>query len=121
MKSRNVLRYLCDHCNKGFWEKKKCLHHEVLCLKNPDRVCGKCKEHGLTQHPLSYYLDEDTESWYGDIDTLRRLAQGCPLCMLAAKMAVDKDMWDEEKWTDFDYAEEVKRFELEKFPDGIPF
>jgi hypothetical protein len=41
--------------------------------------------------------------------------------MLAAKMAVDKDMWDEEKWTDFDYAQEVKRFELEKFPDGIPF
>jgi DNA-directed RNA polymerase subunit RPC12/RpoP len=28
MKSRRVLRYLCDHCSKGFWDKNKCLRHE---------------------------------------------------------------------------------------------
>jgi hypothetical protein len=43
--------------------------------------------------------------------------------MLAAKMAVDADMYynDEDRWNDFDYAAEVKRVELEKYPDGIPF
>lgn len=92
-----------------------------MCLKNPERVCGKCKELGVTQHPLSFYLDDESGCWYGDIVELRKVSQGCPLCMLAAKIAVDESTWDEEKWTDFDYAAEVDRLEKEKYPDGIPF
>ena len=122
MKSRRVLRYMCDHCSKGFWEKNKCLRHEPLCLRNPERVCGSCKELKVEQHPLSFY-SEDIGLWYHDVDALRKLAQGCPLCMLAAKMAVDADMYsnDEDRWNDFDYAAEVKRVELAKYPDEIPF
>jgi hypothetical protein len=113
---------MCDHCNKGFWEKKKCLHHEVLCLKNPDRVCGMCKELGVTQRPLSYYeSDELSGYWYGDVDELRKAAQGCPLCMLAAKMAVDPALSGEDRWVTFDYEAEMKRVEQEKWHDGIPF
>jgi len=122
MKSRRVLRYLCDHCNKGFWNKNKCLRHEPLCLKNPDRVCGKCKELGVIQHPLSYYLDDESGCWYGDVDELRKIAQGCPLCMLSAKMAVDEEYKGEEQWTNFDYSAEVDRLVKEKYLDGeIPF
>jgi hypothetical protein len=122
MKSRHVLRYMCDHCNRGYWNKKKCANHEVLCLRNPERVCGSCKDLKVEQKPLSFY-SVDVGLWYHDVDALRNLANGCPLCMLAAKMAVDSEMYsnDEDRWTDFDYRAEVKRVEDAKYPDGIPF
>ena len=123
MKSRRVTRYMCDHCNRGYWEKKKCLRHESMCLKNPDRVCGKCKELGVEQHSSSWYRDNE-EMWYGDADLLRKVAQGCPLCMLAAKMDSDEGLADYERWQDFDYQAEVKRCEDEyaaKHPYDIPF
>ncbi len=123
MKSRRVLRYLCDHCGKGFWEKKKCQRHETMCLRNPDRVCGKCKELGVDQHPLNFYRDGDYD-WYGDTDLLRKLANGCPLCMLAAKIAADEGADSDEKWRNFDYQAEVKRCEEEhaaKHLEDIPF
>ena len=66
-------------------------------------MCGKCKELHIEQRPLSYYLGDECECWYGDAAALRRVAQGCPLCMLAAKIAADKGMWEDEKWRDFDY------------------
>ena len=124
MKSRRVTRYMCDHCNKGYWEKSKCLRHESMCLRNPDRTCGKCKHLGVVQRPLSWFRNEDIDSWYGDADLLRKAAQGCPLCMLAAKMDADGGLCDYEKWTDFDYKAEVKRCEEEyaaKHPNDIPF
>ena len=120
MKSRRVLRYLCDHCNKGFWNKKKCLRHEPMCLRNPRRICEKCKELGVEQRPLDYFF-EDIESWYGDVDELRKMANGCPLCMLAAKMDADAYVAYYDKWTDFDYKAEVDRIEKDKYPDGMPF
>ena len=119
MKSRHVLRYICDHCNEGYWEKKSCLRHEPLCLKNPDRVCISCKDLGVTQKPPSAY--SDCYDWYGDVDALRTLAQGCPVCMLAAKMEADVGLDPEERWMTFDYAAEKKRIEQEKWPGGIPF
>jgi hypothetical protein len=92
-----------------------------MCLRNPERVCGLCKDLKVEQRPLSFY-NEDIGLWYHDVNALRKLANGCPLCMLAAKMAVDADMYfnDEDRWNDFDYAAEVKRVELEKYPDGMP-
>ncbi len=122
MKTRQVIRYLCEDCNKGYWEKKGCLRHEPLCLKNPDRKCMSCKDLGVVQLPLSFYLEDDHVScWYFNTNELRRLAQGCPLCMLAAKIAVDAITDRDERWREFDYQAEVKRVELEKYPDGIPF
>jgi hypothetical protein len=123
MKSRRVLRYMCDHCNKGYWEKSKCLRHETMCLRNPERVCGKCKELGVEQRPLGFY-SEELSTWYGDADALREIAHGCPLCMLAAKIAADEEVADYEKWTDFDYKAEVKRCEEDyaaKHPEDVPF
>ena len=129
MKSRHVTRYICDHCNKGWWIKSKCARHEDMCLKNPDRVCGACKERNLLQRPLQFFLDHPAArlnpsigDWYGDVDKLREMAQGCPLCMLAAKMAMDDEIGRQEgKWTDFDYNKEMERWRLEAYPSGIPF
>jgi hypothetical protein len=115
---------MCDHCNKGYWNKQKCLHHETMCLRNPERVCGKCKELGVEQKPLSFYLATDIDQWYGDLGGFRKLANGCPLCMLAAKMATDKTLCDYEKWHEFDYKAEVKRCEEEyaaKHPEVYRF
>lgn len=121
MKTRQVIRYLCEHCNKGYWEKKGCLRHESLCLKNPDRNCMSCKDLDVMQRPLSFYTEEDTVPlWYFDTDKLRDFAQGCPLCMLAAKIAVDAITDRDERWRDFDYKAEVERVRVEKFGD-IPF
>lgn len=43
MKSKKVLRYYCDHCNRGHWKKSGCLEHEERCYFNPkNRKCGSC-------------------------------------------------------------------------------
>ena len=73
----------------------------------------------MTQLPPSAY--SDCYDWYGDVDALRTLAQGCPVCMLAAKMEADVGLDPEERWMTFDYAAEKKRIEQEKWPGGIPF
>ncbi len=83
----------------------------------------KGKELGVEQRPLIWYRDNE-DMWYGDVDFLRKVAQGCPLCMLAAKMDADRNIDDYERWQDFDYQAEVKRGEDEyaaKHPDDIPF
>ena len=93
-----------------------------MCLRNSDRVCGRCKERNVAQVPLKIYLMDYGTKWYGNVDALRKLANGCPLCMLAAKMNADDFYPDYERWRDFDYQKEVDRdIEEHKDPNEIPF
>lgn len=89
--------------------------HERGCTANPDRVCGVCAHAEASPEPLAKLVEfvkskvtwhpgacEDDEP-YGTIDKemteeLRRLADGCPVCMFAAlrqsKVYVEGNLFD---------------------------
>lgn len=52
MRSKKVLRYYCDHCNKGFWGKQACLEHEQKCFKDPNnKACMTCCSREVNKGP----------------------------------------------------------------------
>ena len=94
-------RYYCDFCKKAGGSAGHMKRHESGCTANPGRVCRVCPhaeaapaslatlvefvQSKITWHPT---MHDDAEP-YGTIDKamseeLRRLADGCPVCMFAA-------------------------------------
>jgi hypothetical protein len=118
MKRRKVWRFNCDFCHRGWFKEQKCLAHEGVCVQNHDRVCGFCERHEIVQQPL-FVLIALLDSDGLDIDKLRYAAHECPMCMLAAVMAVNKkENWKRghEEYIEFDYRAEMKRFD-EKYEE----
>lgn len=120
MKSRKVWRFNCDFCHHGWFKEKQCRDHEARCVQNPERVCGFCERHTIVQQPLFVLIALlDREGL--DIDKLRFAAHECPMCMLAAVMAVNKkEGWrrsSEDFWY-FDYAKELRLFDERRGGDG---
>lgn len=119
MNRRKVWRFNCDFCHRGWFKEQKCLAHERVCVQNPGRVCGLCERYGIMQQPMFVMMTllEDGDL---DVDRLRYMAHECPMCMLAAVMAVNKrEGWkrsSEDYWL-FDYPAEMKRFDEKHNPD----
>lgn len=115
MKRRKVWRFNCEFCGKGHFKEQKGLAHERRCVQNPDRICEFCERHSFPQQPLAV-LTALLDAEGLDVDKLRVAAQGCPMCMLAAVMSVNKaEGWrrgSEDFWY-LDYAKELKRFDEE--------
>lgn len=114
MRSKKVWRYYCDHCNKGGCGKAAMAKHEQSCIKNPNRKCRMCALGQLSPLPLAELAEH-----IGNIDDLRRAADGCPACMLAAAVQFipKQDDWDgsyertpPERFAYVDFAEEKRRF-----------
>lgn len=93
MKCVKRWRYYCDHCKKGLSSKPAMKRHEAGCCKNAARVCGMCREAELEQQP-SELLDATLAD--GGLDALRKIAAGCPACMLAA--VIRERLADEEEY-----------------------
>jgi hypothetical protein len=113
MKIKRVRRFICEFCHHGWFKEKLCLAHEKRCVQNPSRVCGFCENHEITQCPL-FILVAMLEEDGLDIDKLREIARECPMCMLAAVMAVNKkEGWrrTSEEFYYFDYAKELRLFD----------
>lgn len=120
MRERTVKRYLCDHCGKGFWRRKKAERHENICGLNPNRSCSLCRVNSLdfTAGPI---LDLVMESGF-DVADVMRAASGCPLCTLATVMRINLGVSRRsEEYFWFDYKEEVKKFEDARQPIEVPF
>lgn len=118
MKTKRVLRYYCEHCEKAGYRKSGCgkaamVRHEKHCVHNPNRECRMCTRNdgGLPETPaaLAAVIEETM-----DVNTLREAARGCPACMLAGAAAFNgpKSGWDREEGAPFwlDYKAEHKRF-----------
>lgn len=92
------------------------VRHETGCTANPGRACGVCRLAGLTPQPLATLIEfcSKRANWdighdeqpYGGLDKagieeLRKLADGCPVCMFAAlrqsNVYADKNDFDMKK------------------------
>ena len=108
MKTRQVTRYSCDFCRKTMYKRRSMESHESGCTNNPERVCRLCARMGEVQADLTV-LGENA----GAVDILRKVANGCPACMLAGvrawnKACRDDGETDEKVW--IDYKAEHERY-----------
>lgn len=83
-------RYYCGFCKRTSGTEPSMLKHETGCTLNPDRVCRVCPFAGGGGAPLSelrafvaaHAVDGILTKEHAV--TLRDMAAGCPVCMLAA-------------------------------------
>jgi hypothetical protein len=107
--------YYCEHCKRHRIKPEAILRHEPRCIYNPLRSeCGWHK--GLkpaAPADLALVFKDDP-----DVEWLRKMADGCPACMLAAVVQARRlGLHDEYAW-EFDYRAEVDRFrEAERYAD----
>lgn len=96
MRTKKVTRHYCDFCSKGMFRKPQMVQHEVSCTKNPARTCLFCslceyqpaELSAMVKFAKEHSEGYDDNDWSSmgekDLAELRRMADGCPLCMLAA-------------------------------------
>lgn len=108
MKRKSVFKFACEHCNRISDVESVILDHEQRCIRNPERVCGMCREAGLQQVER---FDLLTALANRGLDGLRDAAHGCPACVLSTIL-----QWGvlhptvPLPWLPFDYSAEVKAF-----------
>lgn len=108
MKERKVTRYTCEFCRKSMYKRASMAAHESGCTNNPNRVCKLCERMGEVQADLKVLAEN-----VGYIDDLRKVANGCPACMLAGVRAWNKqcdDDGDEDQKVFIDYKAEHERY-----------
>ena len=86
MKSVLRMRHYCDFCKKSTGTKPSMEKHEKSCTANPERVCRMCSFADLEQQPFADLVKANT---FEGFEALKKLAQGCPACILAAERATD--------------------------------
>lgn len=113
MRSKRVLRYYCDHCEKGRFSKLDTFHHEARCIYNPKRICRICEDLALPQTPMEELLTALEDS----VDKCLLAANGCPQCVLAAVAQWRESVDDpaENSW-DYDYKKTLALFWQEREP-----
>ena len=125
MKTKRVLRYWCDYCNKGGQSKHAMMIHEKHCTMNPERECRVCglignntDEHNPAELAklLPSVINQPNEWGHnqpapdGDIKQalkeLRNACDGCPACILAALRQAGIPPWA--TFEIFDFKKEMK-------------
>lgn len=92
-------RYYCEHCKKAGGSGGHMARHERGCTANPARVCNMCAIAGFTPQSLTQLVSfvQQHTNWDAfdescpcggiskeHLEELRKLADGCPVCMFAA-------------------------------------
>ena len=113
MNSKRVLIYGCDFCRKRSRSRKVIETHEKGCVMNPNRECGFCKNHGITQTSLAGLIIVLEGSGDPD-DNVLEAAHGCPMCVLATVMQSNaaQGFTDDEAYY-FDYPAALTTFDKE--------
>lgn len=113
MRRKPAYRYYCEFCGKSSGSGGHMSSHEKHCTANPNRKCRMCGRIGI--EGLIETLGDGSEREVGE---LRKVANGCPACMLAAiRQSKLQCGWDEEGGgfsVPFRYSEEKARFWAER-------
>lgn len=108
MRSKRVIRYYCDFCNRGKFRKPDMEKHERGCTANPNRVCGLCERVGNATTSLPDMISA-IES--GGLEQLETLVDSCPACILAGVRAWNKlDTTTDDEMIFFNYKEAADKW-----------
>jgi hypothetical protein len=94
MRSKKVWRHYCDYCRRAGFRKPSIEEHEKTCIGNPSRTCDICDLLGNETRPIDAMLKE-AEGFCG-VDKLKKIAGGCPVCMMAVIKHYNKATQDPE-------------------------
>lgn len=105
MKTKRVLRYWCDHCNKSGGRKDAMIKHEKHCIKNPQRICRMCIANNSKQLSIDELVNILNDE---GLDKLKEKTKNCPACILAAIVKSKRyDLSEKARWN---FKEEVNKF-----------
>jgi hypothetical protein len=76
---KKAWRYKCEYCGKTSGSGGHMSRHEKSCTANPNRYCRMCGRTGI-DGLIEALAPGDDEG----VNRLRKAANGCPACMLAA-------------------------------------
>lgn len=108
MRAVKKWRYYCDFCSRAKMVKKATEKHERGCTLNPNRVCGLCARVNAEQKPIADLMAPLED---GNFDALKRLAEDCPACILAALRQYNKPRpSDEQFWNEWDFKAALAEF-----------
>lgn len=95
MTKKQVWRYFCEFCGKGSLSGGHMRAHEKHCTANPNRICRMHKYFDVPQCPMEDLIEAlaQNPNDHGLAD-LRKLAGGCPICILAAIRQSGICKWD---------------------------
>ncbi len=112
--TRNV--YYCEFCKRHRMTAAAIQKHEPRCIYNPLRSeCGWHRDMKPSAPADLAAVFKDSL----DTDWLRKMADGCPACMLAVVVQAGLSSGDRED-TGFSYGDEVARFrEAERYADQV--
>jgi len=121
MKRKQVWRYYCEFCKRSGGSGGHIARHEKSCTANPDRVCGFCVRAEEMQAPMAALIAALTScgrDWEAGVKVVRKVANACPACMLAAirqsgvqkQMVKVGDLGEENEHIPFDFNAEVASF-----------
>ena len=125
-------RYYCDFCKKGGASGGHMSRHEKSCTVNPNRICRMCqfadqeqpsmvdmlealKIASITKEIEKFKIGNDLfesetykiENEKKAVEKLREVANGCPMCMLAA---IRQTGYPAPIFSSFDFKKEKKIF-----------
>lgn len=90
-----VWRYFCDFCGKGSLSGGHMKKHEKHCTANPDRSCRMHANLEGIQVPVKQLIAAINPRLPDrGLADLRRLAENCPMCILAAIRQSGIGKWD---------------------------
>lgn len=97
MREKKVTRYSCEFCRKTAYKRATMTSHESGCTNNPNRICRLCERSGKVQPELGTLIENAS-----NVDELRKVANGCPACMLTGVRHHNKDAEDGQfAWIDY--------------------
>lgn len=108
MRAVKKWRYYCDFCSRAMMVKKAAEKHERGCTMNPARECGLCRIAGLAQQPITDLMAPLQDY---DFDALKKLADDCPACILAAIRQFNNPLGVGDRFSnDWDFKAELTEF-----------
>lgn len=81
MRTKKVVRYYCDHCAKGMFKKPSMARHELVCYRNPKRVCHRCNNN--PDHCITGERKRELIDLARNRKPIATKASECPDCLMA--------------------------------------
>lgn len=113
MRTKKVMRYYCDHCSKGWFQKPAAIRHEAVCFRRKDRTCPRCEN--APEHKVQGPITERPKP-------IQTKAEECPDCLMAAVIRHNIGLDDEGKFHGEGISYELNQYRADRLDwDRQPF